>query len=125
MRSNTRQITLQECTCSHLYSCAARIRAQATAYRFERTIDLHESAMVHSRRTMIRKLFILAFVVSVAGNSLAAVSPHMDGDGGCRADCCRAARHNEPQATLSKLCCLTQCNQPRETQGSLPASLLR
>ena len=90
----------------------------------EGTIDVRESEQVHCQHTMIRKLFILAFVVSVAGNSLAAVSPHADGEGGCAADCCRAARHNKPEATLAKLCCLTRCNQPGETQGSPATSLL-
>src|SRR6266481_1772061 len=73
---------------------------------------------------MIRRAFILAFVFSVACNALAAVSPHMEGDGGCGADCCRAARHNGPQKAAAKLCCLTQCNQAAEIQGSLPISFL-
>lgn len=69
-------------------------------------------------------MFILAFVFSVACNALAAVSPHMEGDGACGADCCRAARHNGPQKAAAKLCCLTQCNQAAEIQGSLPTSFL-
>ena len=71
---------------------------------------------------MIRRVFILVFLFSVACNALAAVSPHMEGDGGCSADCCRAARHNGPQKASAKLCCLTQCNQAAEIQGSLPTS---
>jgi len=73
---------------------------------------------------MIRRLLILAFTLSVAGNSLAAVSPVAEGDGGC-GGCCSAARRNDPSVSPSKLCCLTECNQPGETQQSAPASLLR
>ena len=89
-----------------------------------RTIDARQSAMLHFRSTMIRRLFILAFVLSIACNAIGAVSPHMEGDGGCGADCCRAARHNGPKATAAKLCCLTQCKQAAETQAYLPTSLL-
>jgi hypothetical protein len=101
------------------------IRGVLIGQRAYRSIDLSENAMVDSRRTMIRKFLILTFVVSVAANSLAAVTPHLDGEGGCAADCCRAARQNQPGAILSKLCCLAQCGQPGETQGSPSTSLLR
>jgi len=70
--------------------------------------------MVLSGHKVIRKLFILVFVLSVANNSLAAALPYIDGD--CEASCCRSARHNEPLAKLSKMCCLTQCNEPAEAQ---------
>ena len=73
---------------------------------------------------MIRRLLILVFVMSVAGNSLAAVAPVVEGDGGC-GGCCSVAHHNEPRLSPSKLCCLTECNQPGETQQPAPASLLR
>ena len=72
--------------------------------------------MVLSGHKVIRKLFILIFVLSVANNSLAAALPYIEGDGECKTSCCRSARHNEPRAILSKVCCLTQCNQPAEAQ---------
>lgn len=73
---------------------------------------------------MIRKLLIVAFVVSVTANSLAAVAPVVEGSSGC-GDCCSAARRNGPAVSPAKLCCLTDCNQSGETQQSAPASLLR
>jgi len=72
--------------------------------------------MVLSGHKVIRKLFILIFVLSVTNDSLAAVLPSIGGDSECEARCCRSARHNEPRAKLSKMCCLTQCNQPAEAQ---------
>ena len=85
-----------------------------------RIIDVHESAMIHSRLTMIRKLFILAFVLSVAGNSLAAVLPCIEGDGGCSAKCCQAARQNRRDANVSKLRCIVDCNQSGTTNLPSP-----
>ena len=73
--------------------------------------------MVLSGQKVIRKLFILIFALSVANNSLAAALPYIEGDGECKTSCCRSVRHNEPRANLSKVCCLTQCNQPAEAQG--------
>ncbi len=73
---------------------------------------------------MIRRLLIVAFVVSVAANSLGAVAPVVEGDGGC-GGCCSAARRNQPRVSPSKLCCLTECSQPGETQPAAPPSLLR
>lgn len=71
---------------------------------------------------MIRKLLIVAFVVSVGANSLAAVAPVIDGDNGC-GGCCSAARRHESRMSSAKLCCLTQCGQTGETQGQDPAAL--
>jgi hypothetical protein len=73
---------------------------------------------------MIRTLLILAFMLSVAGNSLAAVAPVVEGDGGC-GGCCSASRLNQPSVSPSKLCCLADCNQSGETQQPAPPSLLR
>jgi len=58
------------------------------------------------------------FLIAVAGNSAAAVSPHLDGDGGCSADCCHAARQPGKQAAMSRLCCLMDCKQPGGTHTS-------
>lgn len=82
------------------------------------------SRVIDFANRMIRKLLIVAFVVSVAGNSLAAVAPVVEGDGGC-GGCCSAARLNQPRVSPSKLCCLTDCNQSGETQQPAPPSLLR
>ncbi|MEK6289542.1 MAG: hypothetical protein AABO57_27825 [Acidobacteriota bacterium] len=71
----------------------------------------------------IRWLLIVAFMLSVAGNSLAAVSP-FEGDGEC-GGCCSAPRRNQPRVSQSRPCCLTECGQTGETQRSEPTSLLR
>lgn len=71
---------------------------------------------------MTSRLLILAFLVSVAGDALAAVVPHMDGDGGCSAECCQAARQNRRDANLSKLRCIVDCNQPGETSSPSPVA---
>ena len=71
--------------------------------------------MIHFCKTMIRKLFILGFVLSVAGNSLGAVLPCIEGGGGCSAKCCQAVRQNRRGANMSKLRCIVDCNQSRTT----------
>ncbi|HXG93977.1 MAG TPA: hypothetical protein VNN73_16655 [Blastocatellia bacterium] len=70
---------------------------------------------------MNRSLIILAFIIAVAVNSLAAVTPHMDGDGGCSAACCQAARQHGPGANFSKLRCLIDCSQPGSAESPSPA----
>lgn len=77
--------------------------------------------MIHSWLTMIRKLFILAFVLSVAGNAVAAVLPCIEGDGGCSTKCCHAARQNRKDANMSKLRCIVDCNQSGTSNSPLPA----
>ena len=67
---------------------------------------------------MMRLLIILGFVITVAVNSLAGVSPHLDGEGGCSMSCCQAARRNDEQSKLSRLCCATDCKQPGSTHGT-------
>jgi hypothetical protein len=74
---------------------------------------------------MIRKLLLVAFVLSVTSNSLAAVLPYLVGDGGCEANCCRVVRHVESQTSLSRLRCLMQCEHPAEHQGVPELPLLR
>lgn len=64
----------------------------------------------------MRRLLILIFVVSVVGDSAAAIAPHMDGEG-CSAECCQAARQNRPDANMSKLRCIVDCNQPAGTSS--------
>src|SRR5437588_8263727 len=73
---------------------------------------------------MIRRLFIVIFVLSVACNALAAVSPHLEGDGACSTRCCRAARGRGANGAAAKLCCLTRCDQSAENQGSLAPGFL-
>jgi len=72
---------------------------------------------------MIRRLLILAFTLLVAGNSLSAAALVIECDNGC-GTCC-TARRNDPRLSLAKVRCLTECNQPGESQRSAPASLNR
>jgi hypothetical protein len=74
---------------------------------------------------MIRKLLLVAFVLSTTSNSLAAVLPYIEGDSGCEANCCRVIRHAESQASLSRLRCLMQCEHPAENQAVPESPLLR
>ena len=66
---------------------------------------------------MIRRLLILAFLITVGANSVGAVSPHMDGDG-CAMACCKAARQTGPDSAPARLRCLVDCNQPAGTSTS-------
>jgi len=59
---------------------------------------------------MISRVLILTFLLTVGADSLAAVTPHVDGEG-CAAGCCQAARLNRRGAGPSKLRCLVDCNQ--------------
>ena len=77
---------------------------------------------------MIRKVLIIAFVLSVAANSLAGVLPYITGDGNCEANCCRAHRLSESRARVYKraaLRCLLQCEHPAENQGVPESPVLR
>jgi hypothetical protein len=64
---------------------------------------------------MVKRLLTILFLIAVVGNSLAALPPHRDGEGGCGAECCEAARGNGPTATISGICCITECKQSAET----------
>jgi hypothetical protein len=68
---------------------------------------------------MLRALLIICFIASVAGNSLAGVNPHFDGDSDCSGSCCRAARMKATESVAASLCCLVDCNQPAENNSSL------
>jgi hypothetical protein len=85
--------------------------------------------MICSRHTMKRKLFILAFVLSVTSNSLAAAWPYIAGDGGCESTCCRTVHHSEDLASLSEpmsgVRCPMRCEHPAENQGVPESPLLR
>jgi hypothetical protein len=72
---------------------------------------------------MVERLITIIFLMAVAANSLAALPPHRDGEGGCGAECCEAARHDGPVATISGICCITECPQPAETARSAAASI--
>ncbi|HJZ69017.1 MAG TPA: hypothetical protein VKF81_12910, partial [Blastocatellia bacterium] len=67
---------------------------------------------------MISRVLILAFLLSVSSDSLAAVAPNMDA--GCSARCCQNVRQNRPGANQSKLRCLMECNQPGAANTSSP-----
>jgi len=86
-----------------------------------RAIDVQENRVLDFRAIMAHRLLILVFLLAVTGNSLAAVPAHLEADGGCSADCCRAARQNKPDSSIAKLCCMTQCNQPGGTGSQAPA----
>jgi len=59
---------------------------------------------------MISRVVIVAFLLSVVVDSIAAVAPQMNAEE-CSARCCQAARQNRRGASLSKLRCLVDCNQ--------------
>ena len=86
-----------------------------------RMIDSRKDAMLCSKHLMTRKILIIAFVLSVAGNSLSVVWPYIEGETACESNCCRVVRRVESRASMSRLRCLMQCENPRENQG-LPQS---
>jgi hypothetical protein len=67
---------------------------------------------------MSRLLLIVGFIASVGVNSLAGVNPHLDGDGGCSASCCRAAHKAGKESVVSRFCCLFDCKQSGESHSS-------
>jgi hypothetical protein len=91
----------------------------------KRTFDVLKTAMIDSRHKMERKLFILAFVLSVTSNSMAAACLYSAENGECEGTCCRVARCAEMSANAQKLRCLTQCNHPLENQAVPEAPVLR
>src|SRR5438309_3275579 len=74
---------------------------------------------------MTRKFFIIAFVLSIACNSLAGVLPYIAVDSGCEANCCRVVRGCGSRANQSRLRCLMQCEQPADNQGVPQSPMLR
>ncbi|MGH9832176.1 MAG: hypothetical protein ACREBD_36605 [Blastocatellia bacterium] len=64
---------------------------------------------------MVRRLLEIIFLVTFAANSLAAITPHVDGEGGCSPDCCQSARGNTSETFVSSLCCMLDCKQSSET----------
>src|SRR5713226_4109878 len=74
---------------------------------------------------MTRKLLIVAFVLSVASNSLAGLLPYIAGDGECENNCCRVVRRSVSQASQSRMRCLMQCEHPADNQGVPESPLLR
>jgi hypothetical protein len=64
---------------------------------------------------MFKRLVTILFIITVVGNSLAVIPPHRDGEGGCGAECCTAARQEGPAATMSAICCITECQGSAET----------
>jgi hypothetical protein len=71
---------------------------------------------------MAKLLLTSLFIVVTIGNSLAAVSPHLEGDGGCAMSCCQAAHDDGQHALLSKICCKFDCKQPADTTTSSSAN---
>lgn len=67
---------------------------------------------------MFKRLITIFFIITVVGNSLAVIHPHRDGEGGCGAECCDAARQKGPKTTISTICCITECQGSAETTTS-------
>lgn len=74
---------------------------------------------------MIRKFFIIAFVLSVASNSLAGVLPYIFGEGECEGKCCRIVGHDEARANQYRLRCLMECERSPDGQGVPGSQVLR
>src|SRR5262245_7865248 len=64
---------------------------------------------------MIKQLVTTLVLVGMVCNSLSVIPPHRDGEGGCGAECCMAARQEVPTATISAICCMTECRGSGET----------
>jgi hypothetical protein len=64
---------------------------------------------------MFKRLVTTLFLVAMVCNSLSVIPPHRDGEGGCGAECCMAARQDGPTATISAICCMTECRESAET----------
>src|SRR5262245_55555196 len=64
---------------------------------------------------MFKRLITILFLVAMVCNSLSVIPPHHDGEGGCGEECCVAARQQVPTATISAICCITECRGAAET----------
>src|SRR5262249_59629388 len=64
---------------------------------------------------MFKRLVTTLFLVAMACNTLSVIPPHREGEGGCGAECCMAARQQGPTATISAICCITECRESAET----------
>jgi len=64
---------------------------------------------------MFKRLVTTLFLVAMVCNSLSVIPPHRDGEGGCGAECCAAARQQGPTATMSAICCIIECRESAET----------
>ena len=69
---------------------------------------------------MIRRLLILLFTLSVAGNSLASAALVNDDECG---PCCRPAGSRQRMSVL-KDCCYSECGQPSDSQRQAPKDIL-
>ncbi|MEK6302726.1 MAG: hypothetical protein AABO41_18605 [Acidobacteriota bacterium] len=72
---------------------------------------------------MIKRLFILTFIVAVVANSAAAVASQMNG-GTCSMSCCKAAHDPSRDVAPARLRCMVDCNQPASTIPSPTTALL-
>ena len=71
---------------------------------------------------MAKCILAVIFIAVTAGNSLAAVSPHLEGDTGCTMDCCQKGQMPEPESTGSAICCKVDCEQPAGIPATPPNS---
>jgi len=74
--------------------------------------------IIYTLDSMVRLALIVTFLGTVVINSMAAVTPHPEGEGGCSLSCCQEARRNEPGSSFSKLCCALDCKQPAGTHAA-------
>jgi hypothetical protein len=71
---------------------------------------------------MFKRLVTTLFLVAMVCNSVSVIPPHHDGEGGCGAECCAAARQEGPTATISAICCITDCRGSAETTTPVVSS---
>src|SRR5262249_36958547 len=71
---------------------------------------------------MFKRLVTIIFLVAMVCNSLSVIPPHRDGEGGCGEECCMAARQQGPTATISAICCITECRESAETTAPAVSS---
>jgi hypothetical protein len=64
---------------------------------------------------MLKRLVTTFFLIAMVCNSVSIIPPHRDGEGGCGEECCAAARQEGPTATISAICCITECRESAET----------
>jgi hypothetical protein len=65
-----------------------------------------------------RRLSVVVLLLLFGANSISAISPHIEGEGGCPMACCKAAHGSGARSVLPKLCCKVDCKLPAGTQTS-------
>jgi hypothetical protein len=73
---------------------------------------------------MIKKTLTTFLLLAVMANLFAIIPPHVDGEGGCSAECCASARQDAPESSWSALCCAVNCKQSAETSPAPAISVV-